>query len=488
MALDKYPKTKHFFDLVWGCLEGDPSWEEHVTVEGEGILSSSFCGSDFASGVYAALGVAVSELVATTGVPAPKVKLDRQRSSSFSMCNSQPLAGWKVKGADMLWQWFPTADDRWLELCSVYQHQRARALIALQSDGSVESLSAAIKSAGADELETLIQSAGGFAVASHTMDEWAEHPHGKMVMAEPLLDVKETNSREDNGWRPTPERPLAGIRVLDCTRVAAGPAATRFLAAMGAEVLRIDPPVFEETAGTWAVGDNLQGKRCARLDLKSWEGHDRFLDLLRGADIFAHGLRNGALDSIGLEPAVREETRPGLIEVCLDAYGWTGPWQGRRGYDSPVLTSTGITLAEGEWAGLGRPRGLGTAVADFSTGYSLAAAAIRGLTRRLQTGMGSRTRAALARSAAAIAKAGRNFEPEEPYLPGEGARGAHRSHPVGPEVYSTINGPARRLLPPFEIENAPIRWDREAELLGSSEARWGTVPGDILGFEWWSKA
>jgi CoA-transferase family III len=490
MALDKYPMTKHFFDVTWSALGGDPKWVEQIEMEGEGILESSFYTSDFGSGVYAALAAAVSEVVALSGAPAPFVRMDRLVSSAQSMCDAQPVGGWRLPtavGGEALWDWYPTSDDRWLEVHVPYPYQAKKMLMALGADWSKEGVAEIVRQAPADELEEAILRAGGTAAASRTMEEWAVHEHGKRVLAEPFMDVVETTTWKDDGWRPTPGRPLAGLHVLDCTRVVAGPEASRFLAGLGAEVLRIDPPVWEETGGAYEAGDLLAGKRCTRLDLQTTEGHDTFLRLLSEADVFIHGYRQDVLDGLGLGEEVRDVTRPGLVEACEDAYGWTGPWQGRRGFDCLVLTSSGLSVAEGEWAGLDHPRGMGTVILDHTVGYAMATAILRGLTRRLTTGMGSRSRAALARSAAELARAGRNFEPEEPYLPGRGARGYKHGFATESRVCSTPNGPARRTLPPFEIDNTPLFWDRSGELLGSAAPRWASVHGGTRGFEWWSE-
>ena len=151
-----------------------------------------------------------------------------------------------------------------------------------------------------------------------------------------------------SAWRPTADRPLAGLKVLDLTRVLAGPVATRFLAGYGADVLRIDPPDWSEPAIEPEV---TLGKRCAQLDLRQAADRARFERLLGEADLFVHGYRPDALDALGLSETARRALNPGLIDVRLDAYGWTGPWRNRRGFDSLVQMSTGIAAAGMAWRG-----------------------------------------------------------------------------------------------------------------------------------------
>ena len=200
-----------------------------------------------------------------------------------------------------------------------------------------------------------------------------------------------------------PARPLAGLRVLDLTRVLAGPVATRFLAGFGAEVLRVDPPDWDEPG---VVPDVTLGKRCARLDARTADGHARLCELLAEADVLVHGYRPGALDGLGLTPARRQAIRPGLVDVSLDAYGWTGPWTGRRGFDSLVQMSSGIADAGMRRFGTDKPTPLPVQALDHGTGYILAASVLRGLALRRDTGRGQIARASLARTAALLAASG----------------------------------------------------------------------------------
>jgi crotonobetainyl-CoA:carnitine CoA-transferase CaiB-like acyl-CoA transferase len=131
--------------------------------------------------------------------------------------------------------------------------------------------------------------------------------------------------------------------------------ATRFLAGLGAEVLRVDPPGWEEPSLEPEV---TLGKRCARLDLRGSEGRARLRALLKAADIIVHGYRPDALESLGFGVAERRMLRPGLVDVSLSAYGWSGPWALRRGFDSLVQMSSGIAHEGARTVGSPRPRPL----------------------------------------------------------------------------------------------------------------------------------
>ena len=280
-------------------------------------------------------------------------------------------------------------------------------------------------------------------------------------MAEPLVHLGRSTEEGPISSRPVDgSRPLAGVRVLDLTRVLAGPVATRWLAGLGADVLRIDPPDWEEPA---IVPEMTLGKRCARVDLRSLEGRAALVELLSGADVLVHGYRRGALDRLGMGEEVRQSIRPGLIDVSLNAYGSTGPWAQRRGFDSLVQMSTGINDVGRQAQGSDRPVPLPVQALDHSTGYLLAAAALRGLTEQQHDGRGWIARVSLARTAQLLLDASVGYV-ASPISTGTGpARGE-------PEL--TPWGPALRSGPPVTLPRSPLRWDSPAVRLGSATAVW----------------
>ncbi|WP_040503703.1 CoA transferase, partial [Herbaspirillum lusitanum] len=157
-----------------------------------------------------------------------------------------------------------------------------------------------------------------------TMEEWRVHPQGAAVNAEPLLHIADAPASAKPRWPVNPQRPLQGIRVLDLTRVLAGPTATRFMAGFGADVLRLDPPSWDEPG---VVPDLVPGKRCARLDLRTSQGREIFTQLLAQADVLVHGYRSDALAGMGFDADYRRRINPALVDVSLDAYGWSGAWK-----------------------------------------------------------------------------------------------------------------------------------------------------------------
>ena len=379
-------------------LAGDAS--SSIEFHGLGAMASAFRVTDFAAATVGAAGLSIAAL-AGLGSPnlLPPVSVDR-RLASFWFATTLRPQGW-----DLPPLWDPIAADYkardgWIRLDTNAPHHRAAALKAMGVDGERRHVADAVSQWSAAGLETAVVEAGGCAAVMHSFAAWATHPQGKAIAAEPLAHMEFTATMARAGWCLNPERPLAGIRVLDLTRILAGPVATRFLAGYGADVLRIDPIDWEEPA---AIPEVSPGKRLARLDLRSQDGLARLKELISKADVMVHGYRSDALERLGVGRAVRRELQPGLIDVSLDAFGWTGPWAQRRGFDSLVQMSSGLAEAGMRAADCGKPFPLPVQALDHGTGYLMAAAVGQGLFERATTGRALTARFSLARTAALLA-------------------------------------------------------------------------------------
>jgi crotonobetainyl-CoA:carnitine CoA-transferase CaiB-like acyl-CoA transferase len=251
--------------------------------------------------------------------------------------------------------------------------------------------------------------------------------------------------------------------VLDLTRVLAGPVSTRFLAGYGADVLRIDPLDWDEPG---IVPEVTLGKHCARLDLHQPDDRSVFERLLSEADVLVHGYRAGALDTLGYGERQRRAIKSDLIDVSLNAYGWSGPWKERRGFDSLVQMSSGIAAAGMAWKQADRPIPLPVQALDQATGYLMAAAVIRGLIGRLQSEGAITARLSLARTASLLIEM-RDDQPASAWR-----QATHDDY--SPTIEETEWGPAKRVRAPAVIETVPMQWDRPASSLGSCEPRWST--------------
>jgi CoA-transferase family III len=455
------PETRTSMSIareLWTGIGGESDFLNNLEITGSGDLPSVFAVSDLAAASIGVAGLGIAELIATRFGDMPRVYVDRRLSSIWFGLSVRPQ-GWPLPP---LWDPLSAdyeAKDGWIRLHMNAPHHRDAAMTVLKVEAGKEAIAREAGHWKANDLETAVVEAGGCA-AMRSVAEWKAHPQGQAVGSEPLLDRRILQSGCRYDWNGSRQRPLEGLRVLDLTRVLAGPVATRFLSGFGAEVLRIDSPWWEEPV---VVLEVALGKRCARLDLRQSANRALFEHLLQEADVLVHGYRPDALARLGFDADRRRKICPGLVDVTLDAYGWAGPWKGRRGFDSLVQMSSGIADAGMKQLGKNRPTPLPVQALDHSVGYLLAATAIRGLTNRFETDAGFEARASLARMAALLIE--RPFVGNEPIAP-EGP------NDLSEHVEETAWGPARRIKPPVIVDGAPLRWDLPASQLGSSQAEW----------------
>ncbi|MBD8192613.1 CoA transferase [Pseudomonas fluorescens] len=431
-----------------------------LTLTEAGALPSIFAVTELASASIGAAGQAVAGLIQQQTGRLPSVSVDRRLASFWFSSSVRPL-GWQVPPL-----WDPVAGDYasadgWIRLHTNAPHHRAAAEQVLGNVADRAEMAAKVSTWNAAELEQAIVDAGGCAAQMRTWQAWQIHPQGLAVNAEALIQRQTFDTSRGTLWLGSVARPLAGIKVLDLTRVLAGPVASRFLAGLGADVLRIDSPTWNEPG---VVPEMTLGKRCARLDLKNPEDRQIFESLLKDADILLHGYRADALEQLGYTPSALQTLAPGLIDVSLNAYGWSGPWRNRRGFDSLVQMSSGIADAGMAWKQADKPVPLPLQALDHATGYLMAASAIQALSERLESGRGGSARLSLARTATLLVEAGQ--APEQPALRTE------EPCDQGLVVEQTAWGQAHRLLPPLTISGTPLQWDLPAGELGSHRAQW----------------
>lgn len=442
--------VRAILEMLWREL-GDPARPmPAANLEGTvGGLPSAYAVSAFAA---AAVGVATASVAELVSAPSFAVNAEHAAAAFRSERYISPI-GWQLPPI-----WDPIAGDYrakdgWVRVHTNYTYHRDAALRALGCECARDDVARAIAERTAEDVETAVVREGGAAAMLRTAAAWAEHAHGRALAAEPLFA-----STQSGGARPrarSAKAPLAGVRVLDLTRVIAGPVCTRFLAAYGADVLRIDPPEFAEVGAL--LPETTAGKRRAALDLKTDEGRATFLRLAADADLLVCGYRASALER--LVPDVRA-VNPSLGIVLLDAYGWRGPWRDRRGFDSLVQMSTGIA-----WNGDGPPKPLPAQALDHGAGYLLAAAACRALTERNRAEVATTTRLSLAR----VAK----------FLVDLGTNGDSSSAEVDPEPWreraESAYGPLLRVrCPGGVIDGFTPRWTIPAGPLGIDAPKWQT--------------
>lgn len=450
----KYVRKTFFDNEIQDALGSHASTSPLVEVSGAFSLSSVFGVSELAlSSVLAA----TRELAALTG--ATQVSVDRRLTELWFDTTLRPI-GWSLPPS-----WDPIAGnylarDGWIRLHTNVPAHLAATLSVLEVEATRSNVGRAVANWSRFDLEDAVIDAGGVAAAMRSLTEWALHPQGQSVANEPLIAWSENSEHSTN--LPALKDRLNGLRVLDLTRVLAGPVATRFLAGFGASVLRIDPLDWQE--------DGLEpevtlGKSCCGLDLQCTADRARFEELLSTAHVFIHGYRPGALDRLGYDAARRRDLNPSLLDVSLSAYGWSGPWKGRRGFDTVVQMSSGFAHEGMIRSGSDRPIGLPVQALDHATGYLMAASVLRALREQRNSGRCLSARLSLARTAALLVSGGINDPVPHP-----------KSNYTAEETFEqTYWGPARRIVFPVKLNGCSAEWRNSAVPFRSALAEWPEI-------------
>lgn len=435
----------------------DPST---LTLAGKGNLPSWFEVTDLAAASMGLAGLMVARLASPMTDEVPRVTADRRLASFWFGMTLRPQ-GWELPPV-----WDPIAGDYrtkdgWIRLHTNAPHHRAAALSVLGNHNERAALAPHVAKWEADDLEAAVVAAGGCAAVMRSLDDWAAHPQGAAIRQEPLIHWHKHEEVDGRAQPGTPERPLAGVRILDLTRVLAGPVAGRFLAAYGAELLRIDPPSWNEPG---VIPEVTLGKRCAGLDLKKREDRQIFDSLLAGSDVLLHGYRPDALAGLGYDADALRRLNPTLIDVCLNAYGWSGPWAGRRGFDSLVQMSSGIAAYGMEMSGADKPQPLPVQALDHATGYLMAAAVLHALQERAAAGRVISAKLSLAATARLLSETKRSRLHD--------GLAVETETDIDPAIEKTTWGPARRIRFPLIITGIDPIWTLPASDLRTAAPAW----------------
>ncbi len=299
--------------------------------------------------------------------------------------------------------------DGWVRIHANFAHHRDGALRLLgldQQTAQRADAERALLSWKARDFEQAAADAKQVVAAFRSFAQWDQHPQGQTVAALPLMRFERIG---DAPPRALPalhrdDRPLAGVRVLDLTRILAGPVCGRALAAYGADVMLVNSPHLPNIE---SIADTSRGKLSSHVDLQSADGRASLEKLLTDAHVFVQGYRPRGLDALGFSPLAIAARRPGIVCILLSAYGEAGPWQGRRGFDSLVQTATGLNHAEAEAAGSPDPKPLPMQILDYATGHLMAFAAAAALHRQALEGGSWQVRLSLAQTGHWIRNLGR---------------------------------------------------------------------------------
>lgn len=461
------------FDEMMRIRNLDLPEDGEVAISGaDPVIPAKFKVGEIAASVLAAVGVAVTDIHQLKTGERQKVAMDVRRAAAAMRSGtymSRPAdgGGWerspmtpKREHARAMTQPWQCKDGRWFLAHFNLPHLQKRVLGVLGCGPDLGEIEKAMASRDAQDLEDAVAEARACGSVVRSYEEWLAHPQGVALSAKPMVTIEKI---ADSDPIPFPEgpRPLGGIRVLDLTRILAGPIAARTLAENGADVLMVTaehlPQVMEH------VMDTSHGKRSCFLDLKEADQYATFMDLVQSADVFSQGYRPGIMEGLGLGPAELAEKRPGIVYLSVDCYGAGGPLSDRAGWEQVAQAASGICMASGE---PGRPRLLPAAVCDYTTGYNGAYGVLLALARRAREGGSYHVRVSLCQSAMFIQRQGQIAIPD-PKIDIADAE----LDPIM-AVSETGYGPMKHLVPIVEMSKTPPYWERPAPALGADAPLW----------------
>jgi len=352
-------------------------------------------------------------------------------------------------------------NDGWIQLHCNFEHHGDRVVELLGTPRDREAVATAIAGRGRFDLEDALAAVGACATAFRSPEEWAATDHAVAIAGLPALEVVRIGDGPVEAPPAGGQLSLSGLRVLDLTRIIAGPVAGRFLASHGATVMRVGAahlPVIGQL-----IADSCVGKLATDLDLRVPEQRAKFTALVSQSDVLLQGYRPGGLDALGLGPTEMAELRPGLVYASLSAFGHVGPWAARRGFDSLVQTASGIGWAGMEAAGTDGPRPLPAQALDHASGYLLAFGIAVALQRRATIGGSWHVRVSLAQTGRWITSLGRHD-------------GLAIADPTSADElmvnFETPGGLISVVKPVGDISGASPRWAKGPPVLGESLPAW----------------
>jgi crotonobetainyl-CoA:carnitine CoA-transferase CaiB-like acyl-CoA transferase len=451
---------------LWTLAGGDPSALDAVTLTGEEPqLPSSFRLGAAAQASIAAAGLAAAQVWKLRSGQSQGVAVDMRHA--VVECRSERYLRVDDKPPPPAWDAiagvYKTGDQRFVRLHTNFPQHRDAVCRVLNCKPERDDVQAALMQWNGEAFETAAYAGGCVVALMRSHDEWSDLPHAKALAALPPISIEKIGEAAPKPW-PAGDRPLAGVRVLDLSRVIAGPVAGRTLAAHGADVLLISGP--DLPAIPWLIIDTGRGKLTSFAELKSEQGRGVLRDLLAEADIFSQGYRPHALASLGFSAEDAARISPGIVYVSLSAYGHDGPWAERRGFDSLVQTATGFNHAEGQAAGVEGPKELPAQMLDHAAGYLMAFGAMMAKARQSREGGSWHVRVSLAQTGRWMWDLGRiadGFKTED--LKQEAAS------PFVEEVPSGF-GPLRSVKHSAVLSKTPAFWARPAMPLGSHPPKW----------------
>ena len=459
----------HTLFPIAGWLEEHARFAE-ITGGTDPILPTPFRIGETSAAALAAIGLAVSDLWKLRTGRRQKVVVDIRQATAALRSNRYM----KMDGAPVSTELnaisgvYPAKNGRWSYLHCSFPNHRAASLSVLDVPEDPEAVRKAVANWDALELEEAIIAANGTGGMVRTMDEWAQHPQAAAIASLPLMEIIKIGDSPPEKL-PDGDRPLSGVRVLDLTRVLAGPTCARTLAEHGANVLRITGAHLPSYGHQ--EYDTGHGKLSAHLDLRDKKDLETLRELVREADVFSQGYRPETLNNRGLSPEALAQLRPGIIYVSLSAFSHVGPWASRRGFDTVVQTVSGITNRQGELfpGTVPGPQFYPVSAVDYLSGYLMAFGALVALARRAHEGGSWLVRVSLAQTGHWLIGRGQVPDAELKDVPKEFTTLELERWSMESE---TPVGLLRHLGPVLGLSETPPHWARPSVPLGYNEPVW----------------
>jgi len=441
-----------------------------ITAASDPILPTPFRIGEASTATLAAVGLAVSDLWELRTGRRQGIAIDtRQATASLRSGNYLKLDGVPVSNErNVVMGSYPAKNGRWSYVHSNFPNHRAAALKVLGVPEDPEAVRKAVLQWDALELEEAIIAAKGAGGMVRTMAEWARHPQSDAVASLPLMEIVKIAGSPPEAL-PEGDRPLSGIRVLDLTRVLAGPTCGRTLAEHGADVLKITAAHLPSLG--YQEHDTGHGKLSAYLDLREKGDVEILRERVREADVFSQGYRPGTLANRGFSPEALSKLRPGIVCVSLCAFGHVGPWASRRGFDTVVQSVSGIASRQGEvfpGAEPG-PQFYPVSAIDYLTGYLMSFGAMVALARRAREGGSWLVRISLAQTGRWLVGRGEVPQAQLKDVPKDFTAAEIERWSMTSE---TPDGRLQHLAPVVRLSETPARWSRPSVPLGYHKPEW----------------